>query len=36
MIWKVEDDIIKELIIDNKNIIKPWGFETAKMVRFSH
>lgn len=34
MIWKIEDGIIKELIFDNKNIIKPWGFETADSSAF--
>ena len=34
MIWKIEDGIIKELIFDNKNIVKPWGFETADSSAF--
>lgn len=32
--WKIEKNVISELYINDQNIIKPWGFETADSSAF--
>ena len=34
MRWKIKGDVIQSVILDNEEIIKPWGFETADSSAF--
>jgi len=34
MKWEIKNNVISELIINNENIIKPWGFECADSSSF--